>query len=112
MKTAVLTQTTLFTAHATTNRKAKPCGSKIQHVVGSRQLYHYNEKIRVNYTLVFSPKFIFFSLSAKTSSNRTFYTSRQAPRCGVDDKCLQDVAHNKNRHNEQGREDFSPGSAP
>jgi len=34
-----------------------------------------------------------------------FYTSKQAPRCGVDDKYFHDVAHNKSRHDKQGRED-------
>ena len=41
-----------------------------------------------------------------------FHTSKQAPRCGVDDKYFHDVAHNKSRQDEQRREDFSPSSAP
>ena len=41
-----------------------------------------------------------------------FYTSRQAPRCGVDDKYFHDVAHNKSRQDEQRREGFSLSSAP
>jgi hypothetical protein len=48
----------------------------------------------------------------KTQYYLAFHTSRQAPRCGVDDKCFHDVAHNKSRHDEQEREDFSPSSAP
>jgi hypothetical protein len=44
--------------------------------------------------------------------NKAFYTSKHAPRCGVDDKDFHDVAHNKGRQDKQRREDFSPSSAP
>jgi len=58
------------------------------------------------------------TLFPRKNALRLFHTSKQAPRCGVDEKYFHDVAHNKSRQDEQRREDAhtkyanSPSSAP